>query len=86
MTSAPLENLARQILELSWGDRVRLLRQILRQLWHKPAAIESPRLSTSQPSAFEQQFGTLTLDVPCDFDNESIDADLAHAYASDLES
>lgn len=86
MTSAALEHLARQILDLSWGDRVRLLRQILRQLWQKPAALDSPRLSAPRPSAFEQRFGTLTLDEPCDFDNESIDTDLARAYASDLES
>jgi len=86
MTSAALENLARQILNLSWGDRIRLLWQILQQLWQKPTVLESHRLSTEEPSPFEQQFGTLTLDEPCDFDNESIDADLARAYASDLES
>ncbi len=86
MTSATLENLARQILDLSWGDRVRLLWQVLQQLWQKPTVLESPKLSTLESSPFEQQFGTLTLDEPCDFDNESIDADLARAYASDLES
>ncbi|MCG9884131.1 MAG: hypothetical protein MH825_00910 [Cyanobacteria bacterium] len=85
MTSAGLENLARQILDLSWGDRVRLLRQILQYLWKKPTTFEPSRIDTPQVSPFEQRFGTLTLDEPCNFDNESIDADLARAYARDLE-